>query len=160
MVGVNPVLRCLMGLEESIVRGDSVRDSLMQWLDLETRKAASGESAAALDREFIKEAMEFLRRSEDVDQTGHPLDVSDLRCRTVYRESLFIILSDGILGNAILPRMRELRTEIEAQLELDLKAHVDSLPLKMLVPLLLFMFPSFLILLLGPITRNFVEALR
>ena len=156
MVGLNPVLRCLMSIEDSLIRGDAVRDSLMQWLDQESRGSNHRRSSGG--REFQREILEFLRKTESNETTS--FDACVLRCRTLYRQSLFVILMDGLRGNSILPRLRELRNEIEAQLELDMKSHVDSLPLKMLAPLLLCMFPAFLILLLGPITQNFVEALK
>ncbi len=154
MVGLNPVLRCLMSIEDSLIRGDAVRDAVMQWLDGESRR--SSQRKVSSDQLFQREVLDFLRKTEGPTS----FDATDVRYRTLYRESLFVILLDGIRGNSILPTLRELRTEIEAQLELDMKSHVDSLPLKMLVPLLLCMFPAFLILLFGPITQNFVEALR
>ncbi len=157
MVGLNPVLRCLMSIEDSLIRGDAVRDAILSWLDGESRKTS--QFASSRDQ-FQMEILEFLRKTEGQNEIGTSFDVSEMRCRTLYRQSLFVVLLDGIRGNSILPRLREVRCEIEAQLELDMKSHVDSLPLKMLVPLLLCMFPAFLILLFGPITQNFVEALK
>ena len=149
MVGLNPVLNFLITVEESLSRGEAVRDAVLAWLGRERTRS----------HDFQREVLEFLRKTERIDPS-YAFDASDLRCRTLFRHSLFAILADGMNGSSILPRLRELRIEVEAQLELDMKAHVESLPLKMLVPLLLCMFPAFLILLLGPITRNFVEALQ
>jgi hypothetical protein len=151
MVGLNPVLSCLMSIEDSITRGDAVRDALMQWLDRENSQQNH------YGREFHRELLEFCRKTERRDDNA--FEVSNFRCETLFRQSLLTVLLDGFDGNSVLPRLRELRTEVENQLELDMKAHVESLPLKMLVPLLLCMFPAFLILLLGPITQNFMEAL-
>jgi hypothetical protein len=160
MVGLNPVLRCLMSVEDSLVRGESVRDSIMQWLDRESRQSEAVLREKANEREFQRELLDFLRKTEGLEEINSSFEAADIKCRTVYRSSLLLILMDGLRGSSVLVRLRELRIEIESQLELDMKAHVESLPLKMLVPLLLFMFPAFLILLLGPITRNFVEALK
>lgn len=157
MVGVNPVLRCLMYVEEGISRGDSIRDTLIVWIDRET---AGRGANSRLHREFQNEILLFLRKTEVEAEKSTQFEMSRLNPKTQYRESLFTILFDGLNGHPVMPRLKELRGEIEAQLELDIKAHIESLPLKMLVPLLFAMFPAFLILLLGPITRNFVEALR
>ena len=150
MVGLNPVLKCVMTVEEGLARGEAVRGTLLAWLDRDPRS----------NHVFRGEMLEFLRTTENADGENFLGGVAQMRFETIYRRSLFDLLADGMLGNPILPRLRELRLEIESQLELDMKAHVESLPLKMLVPLLLVMFPAFLILLLGPITQNFMEALR
>lgn len=49
----------------------------------------------------------------------------------------------------------ELETEKAAQAELD--AHIAALPFKVLLPLLFFQFPAYLMLLLGPILRELNE---
>ena len=147
MVRLNPVLSCVMAVEEGVSRGDSVRDALLSWAELETQQDRSGIHS------FEHEVLQFLREAE----SGVRSSVSS---ETIFRQSLFTILLSGLSGHAILPALRELRTDIEGQLELDMKAHVEGLPLKMLVPLLMFMFPAFLILLLGPITQKFMESLR
>lgn len=150
MVGLNPVLRFVISVEESLCRGEGVRDAILSWIRVDCGRSS----------QFQSEILEFMRKTEANLETSSDTILSELRGTTIFRQSLMAILYDGMRGNAILPRLRELRAEIEAQLELDMKAHVESLPLKMLWPLLMCMFPAFLILLLGPITRNFVEALR
>lgn len=159
MVGLNPVLTCLLAVEEGISRGDAVRDAVLIWLDRESRTHVEN----VRDREFIREVQAFLRLMES-DSRSSPASLQGLdlqaASKTIYRQSFFTILTAGAAGAAILPALKELRAEIENQIELDMKAHVESLPLKMLIPLLLCMFPAFLILLLGPITRNFMESLK
>lgn len=49
----------------------------------------------------------------------------------------------------------ELETEKAAQAELD--AHIAALPFKVLLPLLFFQFPAYLMLLIGPILRELNE---
>ncbi len=146
-VSSNAVEKCVLFLEEGLARGESVRDALLVWYQTESKTSA--------DPTFNREILRFLRQTEMSEA-----NLREERYQTLFREDLFSILAAGVQGHAILTRLRELRTEIDAQLELDMKAHVESLPLKMLVPLLLCMFPAFLVLLLGPITRNLLEALR
>ena len=146
-VSSNAVAKCVLFLEERLARGEAVRDALLVWYQTESKTSA--------DATFNREILRFLRQTEMPES-----NFRDERCQTLFREDLFSILAAGVQGQAILTRLKELRTEIEAQLELDMKAHVESLPMKMLIPLLLCMFPAFLVLLLGPITRNLLEALR
>ncbi len=152
MVDLNPVLSCLRTVEEFVTRGESVRDGLKFWL------VADPAPPSREAQDFRAEVLEFLRsfETDDVESPSGQF----LRPKTVYRENLFQIFQTAFQGQAVLQSLKELRTEFESQLELDMKSHVDSLPLKMLIPLLLCMFPAFLILLLGPITRNFLEALK
>ena len=49
--------------------------------------------------------------------------------------------------------------EVEAAAELELQAHVAQLPLKVLLPLLFFQFPAYLLLLLGPVLRELSRSL-
>lgn len=146
----NPVMKCVLWIEEGIARGESVRDLLLSWYQTE--------SNFSKDAGFNHEILRFLRRIEVSDASE--MGSHEETYRTLYRESFFSILAAGVQGHSILPRLRDLRLEVEAQLELDMKAHVESLPLKTLIPLLLCMFPAFLILLLGPITQNLLEALK
>jgi hypothetical protein len=157
---LNPVLRCLLVVEESIARGESVRDGLLAWLDGERAHVESSFREIELHRGFRDEILEFLRRHERSEADSSGTYEPRVRAQSVCRQSLFLIFDAGMAGQPIIPSLKDLRTEMEAQLELDMKTHIESLPLKMLVPLLLCMFPAFLILLLGPITRNYLGALK
>lgn len=150
MVDMNPLAKCALWMEEGIARGESVRDILLAWYQTE--------SNFSKDAVFNQEILRFLRRIEL--SGASDANSAEETYRTLYRESFFSILAAGVQGHSILPRLKELRAEIDAQLELDMKAHIEALPLKMLVPLLLCMFPAFLILLLGPITQNLLESLK
>ncbi|CAN5605105.1 hypothetical protein BH10BDE1_BH10BDE1_21020 [soil metagenome] len=160
MVDLNPVLRCLLVIEESLARGESVREGINAWLGGEMARAPYSFGEIYDRRAFRDEILDFMRRNESSEADSSRFVRVSSQVQSVYRQSLFLILESGIAGQAILPALKDLRSEIEAQLELDMKAHVESLPLKTLIPLLLCMFPAFLILLLGPITRNFLEVLK
>lgn len=152
MVGLNPVLRFLMAIEEGVNRGDAIRDIVLQYV--------AQPATTRIERTLERQILGFLRSIEQTCESDHAMGDESGDEMSLYRQSLFSLLFVGVQGNSILPQLRELRSEIEAQLELDMKAHIESLPLKMLIPLLLGMFPAFLILLLGPITQNFLEALK
>lgn len=159
MVDLNPVLRCLMQVEEGLSRGEAVRDILLSWIDRRNGDLTYQPESSSEDRKLEAEILHLLRQTES---DGRDLQgaVHFSSETPVLRQAFFNTLLFGIQGHSVLSRLQELRAEIEQQLELDMKTHVEALPLKMLVPLLLFMFPAFLILLLGPITSNFLEALK
>lgn len=163
MDGVNLFLRCLIFLEEEICRGKSLADAMVGWI-----KSAPGMSSSRLrdsyDRTFLNQFMRAARYLED----GRSLaelsfgDSSETLSAEVglYRERLFWLLESGYAGAPVLRELRALKSETIEQLELDLKNHVERLPLKMLLPLLLLMFPAFLILLFGPITTQFLSVME
>ena len=77
-----------------------------------------------------------------------------------YSRTLISIFRDGLSGDPVMERLKELQTDLERQTELDIQAHVERLPMMMLLPLLLLQLPAFLLLLLGPITSQFLEGMK
>jgi hypothetical protein len=149
MDSVNPVLECVWFVEEGIRRGESVREALSRWAD---RSAACQRDGNRYHRDFRLQVLHLLRNMEGS-------SAGALATQSPYRENFFQVLLAGFHGEAILADLMLLKTDIQNQLELDMKSHVETLPFKMLVPLLLFLFPAFLILLFGPITRSFLQSL-
>lgn len=156
--GVNLFLRCLIFLEEEICRGKSLADALLGWI-----KSAADMSSSRLrdsyDRVFLNQFMTASRYLEE----GRSLSELNFEngCETgLYRERLFWLLESGYAGAPVLRELRALKSETLEQLELDLKNHVERLPLKMLLPLLLLMFPAFLILLFGPMMTQLLSVMQ
>lgn len=143
MDSLNAVLKLVTSLEDEILRGTAVRTALQATV------------TAVTDPIFKREVLDILRGFEGIHDVERAVD----RASTTLRRAVFQTIVDGDRGQPILARLRELTGEIEAQLELDLKTHVEALPMKMLLPLLLLLFPAFLLLLLGPITHHFLEVL-
>lgn len=164
MDGMNLVLQCLAAIEEEIFRGRSSHDAALAWLNVENEQTRRGLRGThdVYNRTFLDQFATVVRWLEE----DQPLEFSRLarlegRKNELgrQREQLFLLLESGKRGASVLTEWRTLRREVEMQLEMDLKAHVESLPLKMLLPLLFFLFPAFLILLFGPITRAFLSAI-
>lgn len=153
---VNPILECVWHIEEGVRRGESVRDSLLRWTDSTTHSKSPGDSYF---RKFHFEVLKFLRGMEASANEEFPPFSSVNGRGSQYRESLFQILAAGNRGEAILADLLALKVDLQHQLELDMKSHVETLPFKMLIPLLFLLFPSFLLLLFGPITKVFLESL-
>lgn len=160
---VNVVLQCLVAIEEEVYRGRSLSDAALSWLSVENyqrRQRVLGFSDG-YRTVFLNQFATVIRWLEE----DHALEMTRLarldrkQELSRHREQLFLILESGSRGASVLADWRELRKEVESQLELDIKGHVESLPLKMLMPLLLLLFPAFLVLLFGPITSAFLSAI-
>jgi len=160
---MNVVLHCLVAIEEEICRGRSLQDAALSWLSVENyqrrqRVLGSSEAYCCVFLDQFATVIRWLEEDRALDFSG----LARLDRKTElgrHREQLFLLLEAGKRGSSVLTEWRVLRREVEAQLEMDLKGHVESLPLKMLMPLLLLLFPAFLILLFGPIVRAFLSAI-
>ena len=79
---------------------------------------------------------------------------------TFYRKRLLEILNQGLKGSAILSALSELEEELIFISYEDLEQHIQKLPLISLIPLMLFEFPAFFLLLAGPLLLNLLSALQ
>jgi hypothetical protein len=70
---------------------------------------------------------------------------------------LFAILADGLSGHSIYDRLVGFEEELLDQIENEIQRKMDTLPYILMVPLLLFMFPAYLILILGPVLNSFLK---
>lgn len=69
--------------------------------------------------------------------------------------SLFLILESGRQGLPIIQSLKELYIEIKKSNHLKIKEYNQSLPYKMLFPMLFMFFPALTILFLGPYILEF-----
>jgi hypothetical protein len=79
--------------------------------------------------------------------------------QNIYRQSLFHVLGQGLKGQPIHAALQDLEREFEAAAKDDVERHLQLLPLKVLLPLLLLQFPAFLLILLGPILTDLLQRL-
>lgn len=63
------------------------------------------------------------------------------------------------MGQPVLDHLAALEDEITKAADAELDIHISTLPFKMLIPLLLFQFPAYLVLLLGPALRELTRQL-
>ena len=67
------------------------------------------------------------------------------------RKYLLEILETGLRGNGILPALLSAEDELMLSCEDEILAHVAWLPIFSLIPLLFFVFPALMIVLLSPL---------
>lgn len=79
---------------------------------------------------------------------------------TIYQETLFTLLLAHTQGASILEPLESLEQEMRQESRQQMEAHLGKLPFQLLVPLLLFQFPAFLILILGPLLSQMLKEVQ
>jgi hypothetical protein len=130
-----PLLSAVRELRWRISSGKSMKDSLQLYL------AASPTSFARQVREWW-----VLRNQGRVATDDH--------FRTHLQKGFITLVERGCAGQPTLTHLEALEVEIEAAAQAELEMFVATLPFKVLLPMLFFQFPAYLLLLLGPVLRE------
>lgn len=141
MEGLTPSLRFVLVLRENLERGDSVRNAVRDFVHNYPSRFAEKVSIWMVERENGKNL------------------VSELEMQPSER-FLIRVIDRGLNGEAIIATLRELEIEIIERCESQSEEFLELLPVKTLMPLLLFIFPAYLILLLGPLVERLVQSLN
>ena len=70
---------------------------------------------------------------------------------TMTRKYLLEIFEQGLRGQAILENLKSYETELVLSCEDEIQKHIAKLPLVLMIPLMLFIFPAMMLLLVGPL---------
>lgn len=141
MEGIAPPLALLSAVKRSIEKGDSIKQGIMAYLRNE-----EGEFAL-----FVTQWLAILQQGQDV-------KACLATCPSLYRRSLLHVLERGLRGETIHPVLIRLEEEIIEACHDEITNKLARLPFIMMVPLLLFQFPAFLMLLFGPLLKNFFHS--
>lgn len=141
MESLTPSLRFVLVLRESLERGDSVRNAVRDFVHNYPSAFARQVSVWMVERENGKNAAS---------------EVAMLPSERF----LIRIVDRGLKGEPIMTPLRELESEIIDRCENQMEEFVELLPVKTLMPLLLFIFPAYLLLLLGPMVERLVQSLN
>lgn len=136
-----PLMRTVRELRWRIASGLSMREALR--LHLET---ATGSLA-----QDMREWWTLKARERDLARPA--------AFRGHLRGALLETVERGLAGQPVLEPLQALEQEIERAAHDELARHLAALPFRLLIPLLLFQFPAFLILLLGPLLRELGSAM-
>ena len=85
---------------------------------------------------------------------------NQVQFETHYQKHLIEILRCGLSGTPIYDHLCHLENEMKKEFDRQWKAYWGSLPLKLSIPLLIFFFPSYIILLFGPLVIQFLQELQ
>lgn len=147
MTHLSPVLRLLMDLEAAVERGEAVVQALR---DLQSRDSEPRSELEHAIRHWLAEVTANWDRG---------LPARTLRAPGDLCQQLAEVLDEAWRGASVLHQLGELRASAEEQAEADLENFVQALPLKSLIPLLLFQLPSLLMVLLWPILQKLLRDL-
>lgn len=141
MVSIAPPLKAALELRLQIENGISVAESIRNF------------SRKHIDDSFAKELGHWLFLKE----TGQKQEIKSVE--KLYRQSLLDILSRGLEGEPILENLKDLEQDLCIAADEDLEKYLQKLPFISLIPLLLFQFPAFIFLLLGPLVLDLLSIL-
>ena len=136
MEGLSPPLKCLIEIQAAIQNGESARIGASRYL-----------LTAPICDDFASAVRRFLFAWDQ----GQNWRAVITGVKSPHRRALLEVVGTALLGQPILSHLEELRIELIRVTEAEIQQHLEMLPLKMLMPLLLFQFPAFLILLFGPL---------
>jgi hypothetical protein len=139
MENLAPPLRCLMVIRTNVENGDSVLMGVRKYLSV-------------VNDDFSLVVARWLFEFEQGMN-------SPLPAMTTQRRVLLDVLRAGLQGQPIHLRLQQLEEDFIRACNDQISLELDSLPLKLLIPLLLFQFPAYLLLLFGPILNQFTRSL-
>jgi hypothetical protein len=89
-------------------------------------------------------------------KTGHDIK-SDFS--SPWQNAFWDLAVRGCNGQPVLEALRGLEDEVEQAAQAELNDHISTLPFKVMLPLLLFLFPAYLLVLIGPLMRDLSQSL-
>ncbi|XGC80775.1 type II secretion system F family protein [Bdellovibrio bacteriovorus] len=142
MEGVAPPLQLLLSVKRAIEKGHSVKQGIHTYL-----KKSEGEFP-----EVVTRWLALLQQGQDPKICIQGLS-------SIHRRTLLQVLERGLKGESIHNMLLRLEEEIIEACHEELTNKIARLPFILMVPLLLFQFPAFLMLLFGPLLQNFFHSL-
>ncbi|WP_373998548.1 hypothetical protein [Bdellovibrio bacteriovorus] len=142
MEGLAPPLELLSSVKRAIEKGQSVKQGVLHYI-----KKHDGEFPL-----IVTQWLALLQQGQDPKECIQGLS-------SLHRRTLLQILERGLRGEAIHGVLVRLEEELIEACNEEITNKIARLPFIMLVPLLIFQFPAFLVLLFGPLLQNFFHSL-
>ena len=133
-----PLLTAVQEVRWSLSSGRSMSESVRLYLD------HHGDEVASELRE------RWILKGQGPSTTQRPA----LPFRNHYRKALWELIERGLAGQPVLEALSALEWEVQQAAQQELEQHLSVLPFKVLMPLLLFQFPAYLLLLVLPLLRD------
>ena len=148
MEGLAPPLQLAIEMHSSLANGESIRSGIVRFASDSPMSVATNARG-----DFARVVRRFLIAWDQSQDWRSILK----QVESPYRRSLLELAAIGLGGQSIQAALVELQREIELACDEEIKVHIDMLPLKMLLPLLLLQFPAFMMVLFGPLLSRFIE---
>jgi hypothetical protein len=134
-----PPLKCLIMIRTTLENGESVIQGVRKYL-------------SSVSDDFTPIVARWLfEHEQSMAPTVQPM--------TPQRKVLLEVLRSGLYGQPIHLRLQQLEEDFIRCCDDQISREIDSLPLKLMIPLLLFQFPAYLLLLFGPLLKQFTRSL-
>lgn len=143
MENLAPPLEFVLHLRFSLEKGESLKTSLKKYL----QKSSSQCEWALLLAKWVA-----------FKEIGKSTATMGTETKSIYRRALLDLLEAGFRGEPIYQMVCQVEDELVEASQSEMSRYISTLPFKSLIPLLLFQFPAFLLLLLGPLLLNFLSA--
>lgn len=142
MVYLAPPLKAVLEIRFYLEQGISVPQSVRLYVQKN------------LDDSFAKELSYWLFAKEQ------GKDYKETLFNTFYRKHLLEILNRGLKGEPILTALNDFEQDLIFASNEDLEQYLQKLPFITLIPLMLFAFPAFFIMLTGPMLLDLLNSLQ
>lgn len=142
MDGVAPPLKLLLEVKRAVERGQSVRQGVLSYV-----KTSHDDFVPV-----VTQWLALLQQGQDPKEALKAVP-------SLYRRSLLQVLERGLRGEAVFNVLVQLESELVEACQEEISEKIARLPFILLIPLLLFQFPAFLLLLFGPLLQNFFHSL-
>lgn len=150
MESIAPPLALLLCVKRAIEKGQPTREGVLNYIRT-GQQDQNGENHA----EFSGQVALWLSLLKQGQSTQKIISVTISPQRRV----LLQLLERGFAGEAIYQTLCQLEIEIVEACQDELARRLARLPFILLIPLLFFQFPAFLLLLFGPLLQNFFHSL-
>ncbi|MGE0631696.1 MAG: hypothetical protein AB7O96_04775 [Pseudobdellovibrionaceae bacterium] len=140
MEDLAPPLLLSLEIRRALDNGEHVRTGIKKFL--ESKKS-----------DFHSILLRWLMLVERGEKVSHLLT----EIKSPHRRALLDLLEKSFKGQSISSPLRDLEEEIGSAAQAEVDAYISRLPFIALVPLLLFQFPAFMLLLIGPILLEAVS---
>ncbi|MCX7977559.1 MAG: hypothetical protein N2578_01005 [Bdellovibrionaceae bacterium] len=137
MEGLSPTLSLVLWVLEGLQRGESINRAV---------EGFAVESKGPF-KELLLEWLSLIKQNKDT--TDFYRKVASAQQRGV-----LLTLEKGLRGAPIYSILEAIRQELESSCLEQIEEFAATLPMKMLIPLLMLMFPAYLILLFGPLVEQ------
>ena len=141
MEDISPSLQLLLDVRAALESGYSVRTGIHSYLKINKNSFSNLVSRWLIHLDQGQETQSLI-------MSLHPC-----------RKALLVLLEKGLKGSSILNLLIDLESEIVKNCEEELEEQIQKLPIKLLIPILFFMFPAYLLLMLGPVVMGIITQL-
>lgn len=142
MENIAPPLALLLRVKRSLEKGEPVRQGVLNYI------RQGGDEFAGVVIQWLG-LIHQGKETRDLVQS----------IPSLHRRVLLQILERGLCGEPVYNTLLQLENEFVEACQDELSDRIARLPFILLIPLLLFQFPAFLMLLFGPLLQNFFHSL-